>query len=119
MIEAILTPTHTHSFESLLDKPLTGALHDATPDRQSQFLEPSVVDVLSMLIEVVVQIRQRFVRRGWQPVQVKGRLDISQHLTGFSPSQFATSLGKPLHEPARVRPSSQALAPFHKFWAAW
>ena len=48
VIESILAPTHTDPFETLLDEPFAGTLHQTTADRQSQFLEVGVVDVVAM-----------------------------------------------------------------------
>jgi len=53
MIETVLAPAHTHAFEALLNEPFARTLHQSAPQRQSQFLESGVVNVLTMRLEIV------------------------------------------------------------------
>ena len=50
-IETVLTPTHSHPFEALLDKPLAGTLDHPTAQWQAQFLIPRIVNPTATLVE--------------------------------------------------------------------
>ena len=39
IVKSVLAPAHANSLETLLDEPFAGTLHQATADRESQFLE--------------------------------------------------------------------------------
>src|SRR5712691_184969 len=58
MVKARLTPTHSDALETLLDEPLTGTLHHATPNRQSQVLVLRIVDMISVPLQVRIQREQ-------------------------------------------------------------
>jgi hypothetical protein len=48
-IETVLTPTHSHPFEALLDEPFAATLDHPTAQWQAQFLISRIVNVLAIL----------------------------------------------------------------------
>ena len=55
-VEAWLTPTHSHPFESLLNQPLAGTFGQAAANGQTRGLELVIVNMIFMRLQVVVQI---------------------------------------------------------------
>ena len=111
MVEAVLTPAHAHPLESLLDQPLAGAFDDAAADGQPQLFEFGVIDVVAMFVQIIVQVGQGLMSRGWQSVQGQGGLDVLQHFVGLASAQLSASGGEPVPRPlgTPVQPGLRAL----------
>ena len=111
MVEPILAPAHANPLEALLDEPFAGALYQAAANRQSQCLEAGVVDMVTMGVEVIIQVLQGLTDGIWQTFQGQCGLGVCQHLVGFAPAQLSARLGKPLTRSlgAPVQPSFGSL----------
>jgi hypothetical protein len=72
MIEAGFTPAHAHAFKALLNEPFAGIFHETTADRPSVSLEPWVIEMRLMGIEIVLKIGEGLTCRlgqGWRSEQ--------------------------------------------------
>ncbi|ETW94917.1 MAG: hypothetical protein ETSY2_48935 [Candidatus Entotheonella gemina] len=52
MVEAILAPSHSHSFKTLLDEPFTGALNHSRAQRQTQLFVQRIIKVIMVANQV-------------------------------------------------------------------
>lgn len=93
MVEAILTPAYPNSFEMLLNEPFAGAFYQIAADGQSQLLEPHIIDMIAMGIQVVIQVLQRLARGSGQVMQSQGGLQVGQHLIGLALTQSTDAAG--------------------------
>ena len=72
MIEAGLTPAHTHALKPLLNKPFAGTFHEPTANRPAVSLEPGIIEMCLMGSEIVLQIGEGLSCRlgqGWRGEQ--------------------------------------------------
>src|SRR5947209_7412811 len=84
VVETVLTPPHPDPFETLLDEPLTGTFDHPRPQRQSQFLVCSIVDVIPVPLQIRIHRRQGGPRRVGQPLHVQGVGEVGQHPVGIA-----------------------------------
>ena len=72
VIEAILTPTHPHTFKSLLNKPFTDTFDHSTSNRSSHLLVAFIVNMIAMGFQVGDHIRQGLAHLSRQRWRVLG-----------------------------------------------
>jgi hypothetical protein len=73
MIEALLAPAHPHPFEPLLNEPFTRTFHHPGSQRQTEFCVFGVVNVISVTVQIVIELHQG----------LAGRLRKRLHLQGL------------------------------------
>lgn len=95
MIEAILTPAHPCSFESLLDEPLARTLNHPTAKGKPELFEPGIIDVIAVLFEIVVEFGKSSTIRLGKLLHLRYSPDISQHSRWLAMAQEVASLAKP------------------------
>jgi hypothetical protein len=64
MIESIFAPVHACSLETLLDEPPARTLDHPFAAGKSEFLEPEIVDVLTVLLKILVEFGKLTYLRG-------------------------------------------------------
>src|SRR5512134_521167 len=94
MVEAGLTPAHTYPFEPLLNEPLAGAFHEPAADRPAVSLEPWVIEMRLMGVEIVLEIGEGPTCRFGQRWRGEQRLQLCRDLRLAPVAQVVTPAPK-------------------------
>ncbi len=95
MIEAILAPARGYSLEPLLNEPLACTLDHSAADGQAKLLEPFIVHVLAMLVQVLVQLGKSITAGVGQILHLHGSPDIAKHILRILVAKHVPGLAKP------------------------
>lgn len=97
MVKAVLTPSHSHALETLLDEPCAGTFHHPAPHRQAQRLVLRIVDMIPVLPQVRMQCDQSM------PRGVRPPLDL-QPLDEVCQDPVRLAMAQPVPRPAKPPP---------------
>lgn len=84
MGEAVLTPSHPHALELVLDTPCAGTLDHPTANGQSQVLVSLIVDVGAVPVQRGIHRAQGLPRRVRQTLHVQGVGKVRQDPVGMA-----------------------------------